>query len=75
MTALGEHGSACLLANHGAVCVGKDMEQAFRVCTVLEMTAQIYYMSLSVGKPVVLPDNLVAYMRDFAENHYGQGKN
>lgn len=75
MEALGEHGSACLLANHGAVCVGKDMEQAFRVCTVLEMTAQIYYMSLSVGKPVVLPDDLVAYMRDFAENHYGQGKN
>lgn len=72
--ALGEHGSACLLANHGAVCVGKDMEQAFRVCTVLEMTAQIYYMALSVGNPVVLPDDLVAYMRDFAENHYGQGK-
>jgi len=66
--------NACLLANHGAVCVGKTMDQAFRVCTVLEMTARIYQMALAVGEPHVLPDDLVAYMKDFAENHYGQDK-
>lgn len=74
LKALGDQGSACLLANHGAVCVGETMEQTFRVCTVLEMTAHIYYMALSVGKPCVLSDELVSAMRDFAENHYGQGK-
>lgn len=67
-------GSACLLANHGAVCVGRSMEQAFHVCTVLEMTARIYQMALAVGKPCVLPEDLVAFMKDFAENHYGQDK-
>ena len=67
-------GSACLLANHGAACVGKTAEQAFRVCTVLEMTARIYQLALAVGEPYVLPDDLVAYMKDFAENHYGQDK-
>ena len=72
--ALGEHGAACLLANHGAVCLGANMEQAFKVCTVLEMTARIYHLALAVGKPVVLPDDLVACMKDFAENHYGQDK-
>lgn len=74
MKALGNKGYACLLSNHGAVCIGRDMEQAFKVCSVLEMTARIYHMALTVGKPAVLPDDLVAYMKDFAENHYGQGK-
>lgn len=74
LKALGEHGNACLLANHGAVCLGETMDQAFRVCTVLEMTARIYQMALAVGQPCVLPDDLVEYMRDFAKNHYGQDK-
>ena len=62
---------ACLMANHGAVCVGATMEQAFKVCTVLEMTAEVYRLALSVGEPVVLPDELVDEMWDFANNRYG----
>jgi L-fuculose-phosphate aldolase len=65
---------ACLLANHGAVCLGKDLGKAFKTCAVLEMTAQIYQMALQIGEPKIIPDDLVAFMRDFAENHYGQGK-
>lgn len=72
--ALGGKGMACLLPNHGAVCVGRDMNEAFKVCTVLEMTARIYHLALAVGKPVLLPDEQVAFMKDFAEKHYGQGK-
>lgn len=72
--ALGKDKMACLLANHGAVCLGKDLGKAFKTCAVLEMTAQIYQMALAIGKPHVIPDDLVAFMRDFAENHYGQGK-
>jgi L-fuculose-phosphate aldolase len=63
---------ACLMANHGAVCVGATMEQAFKVCTVLEMTAEVYRLALSVGEPVVLPDELVDEMWDFANNRYGK---
>ena len=63
---------ACLMANHGAVCVGATMEQAFKVCTVLEMTAEVYCLALSVGEPVVLPDELVDEMWDFANNRYGK---
>ena len=72
--ALGKDKMACLLANHGAVCLGKDLGKAFKTCAVLEMTAQIYQMALAIGKPHVIPDDLVAFMRDFAENHFGQGK-
>ncbi|MCI2056972.1 MAG: class II aldolase/adducin family protein [Oscillibacter sp.] len=72
--ALGPNGMACLLANHGAVCLGKDMEQAFRVCTVLEMTAQVYQMALTTGTPQQISQQNVDYMKDFMEHHYGQGK-
>lgn len=74
IAALGSEGHACLLANHGAVCVGGDIDFAFKVATVLEMTAQIYYMSRSIGEPKLLTDEQIAFMHDFAYNHYGQGK-
>ena len=69
--AIGEEAS-CLLANHGAVAVGKDMDAAFRVCTVLEMTAHIYYMARCIGTPKPIDDDKVAFMKDFVANHYGQ---
>ena len=74
LKALGEEKMACLLANHGAVCLGEDLGKAFKTCAVLEMTAQIYHMALQIGTPHVIPEDLAAFMRDFAKNHYGQGK-
>lgn len=73
VSALGD-GAACMMANHGAVCVGKDMDSAFRVCTVLEMTAKIYHKALAIGEPEAIDDEKVSFMNDFAANHYGQGK-
>ena len=70
--ALGEKGCACLLANHGAVCTGADMDGAFKVSTVLEMTAHIYQLARAIGKPVIITDDLVAIMNDFAYNQYGK---
>ena len=71
--ALGD-GAACLMANHGAVCAGKDMDTAFRVCTVLEMTAKIYHKALLIGEPREIDEDKILFMKDFAANHYGQGK-
>ena len=71
IAAIGNEAS-CLLANHGAVAVGKDMDAAFRVCTVLEMTAHIYYMARCIGTPKPIDDDKVAFMKDFVANHYGQ---
>ena len=64
--------AACLLANHGAVAVGKDMDAAFKVCTILEMTSQIYYMARCIGEPKHIDADKVAFMKDFVANHYGQ---
>ena len=70
--AIGEKGRACLLANHGAVCVGADMDSAFKVSTVLEMTAHIYQLARAIGKPVVLGEDIVKLTHDFAYNQYGR---
>ncbi len=64
---------AVLIANHGAVCVGKTVKEAFKTCTVLESCAQIYYKALSIGNPVVLEESDIQWMRDFALNQYGKG--
>ena len=71
---LGSDRMACLLANHGAVCLGETMDQAFTVCTVLEMTAQIYQMALAIGEPRTIRPEDVVFMKEFVRNHYGQDK-
>lgn len=73
--ALGQEANSCLLHSHGAVCVGDSMEKAFKVATVLEVTARIYYMiEAAGGKPVEISEDNLAAMKDFAQNHYGQNK-
>jgi len=47
--ALGKR-NAVLLANHGAVGVGKDVATAFAAVELLEKTAQIYLSALAAGK-------------------------
>lgn len=72
---LGEKANSCLIHSHGAVCVGENMEGAFKVAKVLEVTSQIYYMiEATGGKPVGISDENIAAMQDFVKNSYGQGK-
>ncbi len=63
---------AVLLSNHGAVCVGKDINECFKVATVLETSAQIYYKALTIGTPIEIKKEDIEWMRDFALNKYGQ---
>ena len=73
--ALGEESNTCLLHSHGAVCVAGDMEGAFKIAKVLEVTAQIHYMiEATGGKPAGISDENIKIMQDFAKNSYGQGK-
>lgn len=44
-----------ILANHGNVCVGKDLEHALRIAVVMESCARVYVQALQVGQPVELP--------------------
>ncbi|MDA8229171.1 MAG: class II aldolase/adducin family protein [Desulfitobacterium hafniense] len=70
---LGEK-NAVLLANHGLVGVGRNLEEAFKVCQVVEKGAQIHLMSYLLGTPVLLSDEDVRKMRSDYLNKYGQRK-
>lgn len=53
VTALGGN-FACLLANHGQISVGPDLDAAFRYAGEVENLAKQYCISLMAGGPVLL---------------------
>jgi len=48
--------TACLLANHGMIAIGKTLEAAFQTTVKLETLARQYLMALQGGEPVLLPE-------------------
>lgn len=50
---------ACLLQNHGAVSVGKDMPQAFIRTEYTEDAAKICHMARAIGKPTCIPEDMI----------------
>jgi len=62
VSALGDR-SAVLLANHGNLCCGRDLTKAYKVAELVERVAQIYVLASTIGKPVALPDEVVANER------------
>ena len=48
--------TACLLANHGAICHGADIEAATIRAHRLEITARQYLLALQVGQPRLLTE-------------------
>jgi len=55
LKALGENKKAALLCNHGAVTIGKTMEDAFIVSDYLEKLAKVVIMAKSLGEIIPLP--------------------
>lgn len=55
--------NAVLLANHGAVCCGKDLEEAFWVAETVEQICRIFVLSSLLGGAHPLPDEGSEYQR------------
>lgn len=47
---------ACLMANHGLVCLAGDLEKALALAVEIEHLAGTYLKCLSVARPVLLDD-------------------
>lgn len=47
---------ACLLANHGALALGREVEEAALLAERLEHVARLYWQALQAGEPVILDD-------------------
>ena len=56
--ALGER-AAVMLANHGNVCIGRDLAHALHVAISMEAVARVYVQALQIGEPVTLPETSV----------------
>lgn len=48
--------SACLLANHGLIATGRDLEAALWLAVEVEALCRQYALSLQIGEPVILSD-------------------
>jgi L-fuculose-phosphate aldolase len=53
--------TGCLLANHGMIAVGRDLDEAMWRAVELETIAKQYFYALTLeGGPVILPDAAIA---------------
>jgi L-fuculose-phosphate aldolase len=48
---------ACLLAQHGMLAVGIDLESALALAVEVEMLAELYWRALQIGEPPLLADD------------------
>ncbi len=71
--ALGDR-NAVLLANHGAVGLGRTLREALTACQLIEKTAKIYYLALSLGKATPLPGRVVRTKQAFFKTLKGGGE-
>jgi L-fuculose-phosphate aldolase len=73
VSALGPR-NAVILANHGALSVGRDMCEALTICELLENTARIYVCALGSGKVHPLPAEVAELEKAFFASIYGEGE-
>lgn len=66
-----ENRTACLLANHGMVCVGPNLKKAAWLAVEIEALAAQYWRALQVGVPYVLSDEEIAKVIEKFKS-YGQ---
>ena len=46
---------AALISNHGAVGVGRDLDEAMQICTLLERVSEIFVHASAMGGATRLP--------------------
>lgn len=51
---------ACLLANHGMIVLGEDLEKAYAIAVEVETLCEQYWRALQIGQPHVLSEKEMA---------------
>ncbi len=66
--------NAALLANHGAVCVGRDMDEAFVTCEIMEKSCRAFIESEFLGGSVPINGVEAWVMHQFYLKKYSKQK-
>lgn len=56
--------TCCLLANHGMIATGADLEKAKWLAVELETIARQYYLSLCIGGPLLLSEAEIEHVKE-----------
>ncbi|WP_313016248.1 L-fuculose-phosphate aldolase [Acetoanaerobium noterae] len=63
--------NAVLLANHGLIALGEDVDRAFSTAEHLEFVSEVYYLTKTLGTPNILSDeNMDEVMKKFGTFSY-----
>ena len=72
VTALADR-KACLLGNHGMICLEASIEKALALAVEVETLAAQYWRALQIGEPHLLPaDEMARVLERFHRMRYGQ---
>lgn len=63
---------ACLLANHGMITLGRDLDEAMAIAVEVESLCQQYLLARQVGQPTLLSDD---EMRQVIDRFKTYGRN
>ncbi len=69
-----EDRTCCLLANHGMIATGANLAKAMWLAVELETIARQYYLTLSIGGPVLLPDDEIMRVKESFKSYGLQPK-
>ena len=56
VAALGASDRCILMANHGLIAIGNELDQAYNTALYIEEVAELYHRALTIGDPVILSD-------------------
>ena len=67
-----ENRNATILANHGPVCLGRNLDEALITSQIVEKAAKVFIDTQAFGGPVCLTNEDVDLMRKIFLEKYGQ---
>ena len=69
---------ACLMANHGLICLASEMQRALALAVEVEQLAHSYLLCLAAGEPSLLDDDemerVLTRFRDYGNRGRGEGR-
>jgi len=66
-----KNNNAALMPHHGAIVIGKTIEEAYSGCLAIEALAKFQFDMMKVGKPVPLPDSTLQMLIERYEQRNG----